>query len=167
VLGQGPVGQIAARLLGAQGAWVAVTDREASRLERSRADVVALAGDGDLAEQLGGPVDAIVEATGSMAALAGALPHLNTNGAILLLGYYDELKLPYMPLFLKQARLLTAREWAPGDLVRCRDMIASGALEVASLITHTLPIAQVSEAYHTALHEPDCLKLVLDWNSES
>lgn len=166
VLGQGPVGQIAARLLQAQGAWVAVTDREASRLERSRADVVALAGDGDLAEQLGGPVDAIVEATGSMAALAGALPHLKTDGAILLLGYYDELHLPYMPLFLKQARLLTAREWAPGDLVRCRDMIASGALDVASLITHTLPIAQVSEAYHTALHEPDCLKLVLDWSSE-
>lgn len=163
ILGQGPVGQIAARLLGRAGAWVAVTDREASRLERASADVITLAGDTPLNDALSGPVDAIIEATGSMAALAEALPLLADGGTVLLLGYYDELRLPYMPLFLKQARLLTAREWAPGDLVRCRDMIADRSLAVGGLLTHHLPIAQVSEAYHTALHDPACLKLVLDW----
>lgn len=165
VLGQGPVGQIAARLARGRGAWVAVTDREASRLARSSADVLAQAGAAPLSEALGGPVQAIVEATGSMAALAEALPLLADGGTVLLLGYYDELRLPYMPLFLKQARLLTAREWAPGDLQRCHDLIASGALEVAGLITHQLPVEQVSEAYHTALHDPACLKLVMEWQA--
>ena len=139
-------------------------DAVSGRLERSSADAIALAGEAPLKDAVGGPVGAIVEATGSMAALAEALPLLAEGGTVLLLGYYDELRLPYMPLFLKQARLLTAREWAPGDLVRCRDMIADGSLDVRGLLTHHLPISQVSEAYHTALHDPACLKLVLEWS---
>ena len=68
-----------------------------------------------------------------------------------------------MPLFLKQARLLTAREWAPGDLVRCRDMIAAGALDVSGLITHRFPLDQFREAYRVALDEPECLKSIIEW----
>jgi 3-hydroxyethyl bacteriochlorophyllide a dehydrogenase len=167
VLGQGPVGQIAARLLRGRGRWVTVTDRYAARLERSVADEVIDRNEsnGPLSNFLSPqqPFDAIVEATGSMAALAEALPLLSDGGAILLLGYYDELRLPYMPLFLKQARLLTAREWGPGDLAECRDMLADGSLDLAGLITHRLPVEQVEEAYRVALNEPECLKLVLEW----
>ncbi|MCU0511905.1 MAG: alcohol dehydrogenase, partial [Anaerolineae bacterium] len=85
------------------------------------------------------------------------------GGTILLLGYYQKLELPYMPLFLKEARLLTAKEWAPGDLLRCRDLLAAGTLEVAPLLTHTAPIGAVAGAYETALNDQACLKLVLDW----
>lgn len=165
VLGQGPVGQLAARLLRARGQWVAAVDRAASRLGRSSADLIVEAG-GDLREQVGAPVDAIIEATGSMAALAQALPLLAEGGTILLLGYYDELRVPYMPLFLKQARLLTAREWAAGDLVRCRDLLASGSLDVGGLLTHRMPIKAFQEAYRVALDEPECLKILLEWDGE-
>jgi 3-hydroxyethyl bacteriochlorophyllide a dehydrogenase len=82
---------------------------------------------------------------------------------VVLLGYYDEIKLPYMPLFLKQAQLLTAKEWAPGDLQRCRDMIVSGDLDVAPLLTHTQHIDNLQAAYHVALSDLDCLKLLLTW----
>jgi 3-hydroxyethyl bacteriochlorophyllide a dehydrogenase len=168
VLGQGPVGQIAARLLRGRGCWVAATDRYAARLERSIVDEVIERTES--ARPLGDvlspqqPFDAIIEATGSMAAPAEALPLLADGGAILLLGYYDELRLPYMPLFLKQARLLTAREWGPGDLAECRDMLADGSLDLAGLITHRLPVEQFEEAYRVALNEPECLKLVLEWS---
>lgn len=164
ILGQGPVGQIAARLARAKGAHVIVTDRAESRLAHSVADQVVLATGDALSDAITAPVDAIIEATGTMAALTSALSLLNTNGTIVLLGYYDTLHLPYMPLFLKQARLLTAREWAPGDLVRCRDMLADGTLDVGDLITHHLPIEQVNAAYTTALEDPHCLKLVLQWH---
>jgi bacteriochlorophyllide a dehydrogenase len=164
VLGQGPVGQIAARLLRGRGARVAVADRISSRLDRSEADQIVNVESQPLAEAIDGPFDAVVEATGSMAALMGALSHLANNGTLLLLGYYDKLDLPYMPLFLKQARLLTAREWAPGDLDRCATLIASRDLDLAPLLTHALPIEQFREAYNTALNDADCLKLVLEWN---
>jgi 3-hydroxyethyl bacteriochlorophyllide a dehydrogenase len=66
------------------------------------------------AEQKIAPCEVIIEASGSMTALTSTLGALANNGRVILLGYYDEIHLPYMPLFLKQAQLLTAKEWAPG-----------------------------------------------------
>lgn len=165
VLGQGPVGQLAARLARGCGAHVTAVDTAPSRLARSAADQRVLADGRPLSDSVGQPFDAIVEATGAMAALTAALPLMGDACAILLLGYYDTLQLPYMPLFLKQARLLTAREWAPGDLARCRDLVATGALGVADLLTHHMPVAQAAAAYATALDDPQCLKLVLEWDT--
>lgn len=165
VLGQGPVGQLAARIAHERGAWVAVADRSASRLSRAVGDQIINVEKETLNDVIDKPVDAIIEATGSMPALADTLPLMADGGTILLLGYYQTLQLPYMPLFLKEARLLTSKEWAKGDLERCRDAIASGKLEVASLLTHECDINDVSNAYDIALNDTDCLKLVLDWSS--
>ena len=167
VIGQGPVGQLTARLLSGRDAWVAVADRSAARLAFSEGDMVINVNDQSLTDKITEPVSAIVEASGSMAALASALPLLANGGTILLLGYYDKLDIPYMPLFLKEARLLTAKEWADGDLLRCRDLIATGKLDVGALLTHDLPISSVDSAYQTALNDMDCLKLVLDWSKQN
>lgn len=164
VIGQGPVGQLAARIACGRGAWVAVSDINATRLERAIGNDVINVEQTSLSDVISEPVHAIVEASGSMAALAQALPLLATSGTLLLLGYYRELNLPYMPLFLKEAKLLTAKEWGQNDLPRCRDMIADGSLNVSPLLTHEMPIADVSTAYDTAMNDPACLKLVLDWS---
>lgn len=163
ILGQGPVGQLAARIARARGAWVAVTDLNHARLARSQADVVANVGQNPL--ELDEPVNAIIEASGSMAALSGNLSHLSLGGTILLLGYYQQLDVPYMPLFLKEAKLLTAKEWGPNDLAISRDMIADGTLEVADLLTHELNIEDIERAYDIALNDLDCLKLMLHWRT--
>lgn len=163
VIGQGPVGQLAARIAQGRDAWVAVSDRDASRLSRAVGDEIINVDEVNLTDVIEQPVNAIVEASGSMTALTESLSLLANGGTILLLGYYQTLQVPYMPLFLKEARLLTAREWAAGDLVRSRDLIVSGSLDVSSLLTHQLPVAAVASAYDTALNDPQCLKLVLDW----
>lgn len=163
VLGQGPVGQLAARLARQRGAWVAVADKVPSRLEVSEGDLIVNVGEQSVTQKIAPQVDIIIEATGSMSVLAEALATLANEGTMLLLGYYDNLNLPYMPLFLKQAKLLTAREWAAGDLIRCRDLIASGQLDVAPLVTHRLTIDGFQQAYHEALENADCLKVVLQW----
>lgn len=163
VIGQGPVGQLAARLAVAQGAWVVVADRNPKRLTTAVADQIIDVSATPLDEGLTEQVDIIIEASGSMTALENALPRLANEGMILLLGYYTRLELPYMPLFLKEVRLLTAKEWAAGDLNRVRDMIADGDLEVASLLTHDFPISQVTDAYDTAMNDTDCMKVVLNW----
>ncbi|MEO0562088.1 MAG: zinc-binding alcohol dehydrogenase [Chloroflexota bacterium] len=165
VLGQGPVGQLASRLLANRAGFVASVDRATSRLEKSVGDVVLNVDETRLADVLDTPVNAIIEATGSMEALKSALPHLAPGGTILLLGYYNNLDLPYMPLFLKEARLLTAKEWSPGDLNRCRDMIADGTLDVSALLTHAMPVSDVAQGYELALNDIDCLKLVFEWAS--
>ena len=167
VIGQGPVGQLAARIARRRGAWVAVSDRSAARLAASAADQIIHVESESAAAALEAPVDIIIEAAGSMAALTDALARLANGGTILLLGYYQKIDLPYMPLFLKEARLLTAKEWAAGDLQRCRDMMLEGALDVAPLLTHALPISEIERAYDTALNQPECLKLVLEWSGSA
>jgi 3-hydroxyethyl bacteriochlorophyllide a dehydrogenase len=167
VIGQGPVGQLAARIARQRGAWVAVSDRSAARLAASAADQIIHVESESAAAALDAPVDIIIEAAGSMAALTDALARLANGGTILLLGYYQKIDLPYMPLFLKEARLLTAKEWAAGDLQRCRDMMLEGALDVAPLLTHALPISEIERAYDTALNQPECLKLVLEWGGSA
>ncbi len=166
VLGQGPVGQLAARLAQSREAWVAVADRNGKRLAHSSGHQIVNVETEPVTEAIQEPVTAIIEATGSMDALTSVLPLLASGGTILLLGYYQSLQLPYMPLFLKEARLLTAKEWAADDLTRCRDMIAAGTLDVSTLLTHRLPIAEVATAYDVALNDADCLKLTLDWADE-
>jgi 3-hydroxyethyl bacteriochlorophyllide a dehydrogenase len=165
VIGQGPVGQLAARLIKQQGAWVAVSERNPVRLRVSVADRLINIERNPVTTALEEPVDIIIEASGSMGALTEALPKLANNGTILLLGYYQKLDLPYMSLFLKEAKLLTAKEWAAGDLLRCRDMLADGRLDVAPLLTHTLPINEIVQAYDVALNHQDCLKLVVEWEN--
>jgi 3-hydroxyethyl bacteriochlorophyllide a dehydrogenase len=165
VIGQGPVGQLAARIAAGRGAWVAVSDRSAARLGLSSADRIIDVETEAVTAALDAPVDVIIEAAGSMSALTDALPRLANGGTIMLLGYYQKVDLPYMPLFLKEARLLTAKEWVPGDLLRCRDMMLEGALNVAPLLTHALPVSQIEQAYDAAMNQQDCLKLVLEWSS--
>jgi 3-hydroxyethyl bacteriochlorophyllide a dehydrogenase len=163
VIGQGPVGQLAARHAKLRGATVYVSDISAERLAKSHADKQIIADSTGLAAHGVSDCDVIIEASGKMAALIGAIGCLALNGRIVLLGYYDELHLPYMPLFLKQAQLITAKEWAPGDLQRCRDLIASKKLDVSPLITHQAAITDVVQAYATAFDDVSCIKLVLTW----
>ncbi|NTW97452.1 MAG: chlorophyll synthesis pathway protein BchC, partial [Oscillochloris sp.] len=168
VLGQGIVGQLAARLAKLAGAsFVAVADRVAVRLEKSRADQVIDVNRESLDEAISeANINVLVDATGSMTALSGALPLLANHGRVLLLGYYDTMHLPYAPLFMREAQLLIAREWQfgpDGDLPRVRDMLASGDLDVSGLLTHRVPLDRIQAAYRLAFEDPACLKVVVEW----
>jgi bacteriochlorophyllide a dehydrogenase len=168
VIGQGIVGQLAARLAKLAGAsFVAVADRVGVRLEKSKADQVIDVNRESLDEAISeANINLLVEATGSMTALSGALPLLANHGRVVLLGYYDTMHLPYAPLFMREAQLLIAREWQfgpDGDLPRVRDMLASGDLDVSGLLTHRVPLDRIQAAYRLAFEDPACLKVVVEW----
>lgn len=168
VLGQGIVGQLAARLVKLAGAaHVAVADRVAVRLNASQADQVIDVTKESIDEAIQeAKINLLIEATGSVTALSGALPLLANHGRILLLGYYDHIDIPYAPVFMREAQILIAREWtfgADGELPRARDLIASGDLDVSGLLTHRVPLARIQAAYRLALEDPCCLKVVVEW----
>jgi 3-hydroxyethyl bacteriochlorophyllide a dehydrogenase len=172
ILGQGIVGQLAARLAKLAGAaYVAVADRVGVRLEVSKADQVIDVNRESLDEAISeANINLLVEATGSMTALAGALPLLANHGRVVLLGYYETINVPYAPLFMREAQLLIAREWqfgADGDLPRVRDLIASGELDVRGLLTHRVPLDRIQAAYRLAFEDPACLKVVVEWPQEN
>lgn len=168
VLGQGIVGQLAARLARLQGAQhVAVADRVGVRLQASQADQVIDVTKESLDEAIGeANINLLIEATGAMSALAGALPLLANHGRVLLLGYYDHINIPYAPVFMREAQVLIAREWRfgpDGELPQVRNMIASGELDVQGLLTHRVPLDRIQAAYRLAFEDPSCLKLIVEW----
>jgi 3-hydroxyethyl bacteriochlorophyllide a dehydrogenase len=172
VLGQGIVGQLAARLARVAGAaHVAVADRVGVRLAAAQADQVIDVSHESLDEAIGeANINVLIEATGSMTALAGALPLLANQGRVVLLGYYDQLSIPYAPIFMREAQVLVAREWKfgpDGDLPRARDLLASGELNVRGLLTHRVPLERIQAAYRLAFEDPACLKLIVEWPQDS
>lgn len=172
VLGQGIVGQLAARLArNAGAAEVFVADRVATRLAAAQADQVIDVSKISLDEALPeGNISVLIEATGSMPALTGALPLLANHGRVLLLGYYDHINIPYAPVFMREAQIMIAREWtfgANGDLPHARDLIADGKIDVSGLLTHRVPLERIQAAYRLAFEDPACLKVVVEWPSVS
>jgi 3-hydroxyethyl bacteriochlorophyllide a dehydrogenase len=162
VLGMGAIGQFAARFLAARGARVTCADvrperlREASQFETIDLSATPL----DAAVQ---GVDAIVEATGLSEQIAVCARALRPGGTIALLSYYDELRTPYVDLFVKEATLLVAREWAHPDLLAARDALASGEIPVGTLADHVVPVERYESAYRTAFEDPSVLKVILQW----
>jgi len=162
VIGQGIVGQLAARFARARGAVVHVADKAEARLRYAVADAIVPA------EPPPGPpgpgvYDVLIDATGKMEAIAAHLLSVKKGGRVVLLGYYDRIDLPYMPVFLRELTLAASKEWAPGDLARARDAIAGGRLDVSGLITHRLPADEAPRAFELAFNDPECLKMALVW----
>jgi 3-hydroxyethyl bacteriochlorophyllide a dehydrogenase len=163
VLGMGAIGQFAARFLLAAGASVLCADLSAARLATVPDGCEAL--DLSLAplDESVRDLDAIVEATGHSEELARCARALRPGGSIALLSYYDELRTPYVDLFVKEITLMVAREWAHDDLLAARDALASGAIGVGTLADHVVPIAEYERAYRTAFEDPSVPKVILQW----
>jgi 3-hydroxyethyl bacteriochlorophyllide a dehydrogenase len=159
----GAIGQFAARFLVAAGARVLCADVNAARLAVVPVGCEAL----DLAatplDEALQDLDAIVEATGRSEEIARSARALRPGGTIVLLSYYDELRTPYVDLFVKEISLLVAREWAHDDLLAARDALASGSIDVGNLADHVVPVAEYERAYRTAFEDPSVPKVILQW----
>ncbi|GAC1541028.1 MAG: zinc-binding dehydrogenase [Vulcanimicrobiaceae bacterium] len=163
VLGMGAIGAFAARFLHAAGAQVTCADVNAARLADTPPGCDALdVSVTPLDDALRG-LDAVVEATGRSAEIARCARALRPGGTIVLLSYYDELRTPFVDLFVNEASLLVAREWTHADLVAARDAFASGAIAVGRMADHVVPIAEYARAYRTAFEDPSVPKVILQW----
>ena len=162
VLGMGAIGQFASRFLVARGARVIAADVRAERLAAA-GNVETIDLTGTTLDALVHDADAIVEATGIPEQIATCARALRPGGAIVLLSYYDELRTPYVDLFVKEVDLLVAREWSHPDLLAARDALASGEIDVGPLAGHVVPINSYEAAYRTAFDDPSVLKVILKW----
>jgi len=160
IVGHGVLGRLLARLTMAAGApaptvWEIDPDRRA----------------GEHAYPVIDPADderrdyrAVYDASGQAAILDDLIGRIVRGGEIVLAGFYTTpLAFAFPPAFMKEARLRVAAEWTPGDLAATRDLIDTGALSLAGLITHTRPAAEAPAAYEQAFGDPACLKMILDW----
>jgi bacteriochlorophyllide a dehydrogenase len=106
----------------------------------------------------------VCDVSGDAAIIDALTARLAPRGEITLAGFYAErVSFDFAPAFMREVRVRVAAEWQPADLVAVQQLVASGKLSLAGLITHREAVADAPEAYRTAFTNPDCLKMVLDW----
>lgn len=106
----------------------------------------------------------IMDASGAEGLLDQLVGRIARNGEVVLAGFYTKpLQFAFVPAFMREARLRIAAEWQPQDLIATRELIESGTLSLSGLITHRARPKDAAAAYETAFTDPDCLKMIFDW----
>ncbi len=107
---------------------------------------------------------AIYDASGNGGLLNDLVGRIAKGGEIVLAGFYTQpLQFAFPPAFMKEARFRVAAEWERADLAATRALVETGALSLDGLITHQAPAADAPAAYATAFEDPNCLKMILNW----
>ncbi len=106
----------------------------------------------------------IYDATGQSELLDTLVKRLTKGGEIVLAGFYAKpVQFSYPPAFMKEARFRVAAEWQRDDLIATRALVEAGMLSLDGLITHSASADQANAAYEKAFTDPECLKMVLNW----
>jgi L-iditol 2-dehydrogenase len=161
VMGAGPIGCLHVRLARARGAGrVFLADLNPDRLEMSAGRVepdAALCGT-DLADQVmkltdGRGADVVITAAASGAAQEEALRMAARSGRISFFGGLPKddpvIACDSNLVHYRELTIVGANGSSPAHNARALDLIASGAVPVADLITHRLPLADVLDGIDT------------------
>ena len=160
IVGHGILGRLLARITTALGA-PAPTVWETNPARRDGAGYAAIDPQTDERRDY----RTICDASGATDILDTLIPRIGKGGEIVLAGFYDRLSFAFPPAFMREARLRIAAEFTPADTAAVLALVGSGALRLDGLISHIRPAADAADAYPQAFTDPDCLKMVLDWNA--
>lgn len=170
ILGQGPLGQLLARIVRLHGAGhVAVADTSTRRLNLAVADQPILlppASQSRLSVWSAGldrEVDLLIDTTGDTDLITRWLPALRRHGALLLLSFYARLELAFLQKPRNGIRIVLSSDWTSADLIVAHQLLAEGKIDLTELVSHTFPISHVGQAYIVALGDPDAMKVLLTW----
>ncbi len=172
VIGLGVTGQLHVQLAKNSGASpiIGIT-RSAWKRELAEdlgADATFEPGDGlkalvlDLTDGRG--ADLVIESAGRVATLAQAIDLVRIGGRILNFGTYTETegKLPFYQLYYKELLIINARAAKGDDYSPSIDLVKSGAVQLLPLISHQMPLDNLSKALDN-LESPsvDSMKIIL------
>lgn len=171
VVGAGTIGLLLLQALRASGCErVFVADIDRTRLEVAKkmgATEIFFAGEADYVSQIvrragGSGVDAAIEAVGRNETVAAAIDSVRKGGAVTLVGNTSpEVTLPLQKVATRQIRLQGSCASA-GEYPRAMELLASGAMDVRSLITVVAPLEEGPQWFaRLYAREPNLTKVVL------
>lgn len=110
----------------------------------------------------------IADVSGDAQLLNTLISRLTRGGRVILGGFYHEpLSFVFPPAFQREAEIKAAAEWQRSDLEATLGLVHKQSLPLNQLITHHQSVQEASAAYQTAFGDPNCLKMVLDWRSDT
>lgn len=189
VFGQGVIGLLAGQLVRLSGGQVIAVDALPARrrlaLRLGASDAVPADASGgagaairDLTDDVG--ADTAIELSGSYRALHEALRCVVTDGRVVAAGFYQGAGLDLLlgeEFHLNRVQMVASQiggtpaalgpRWGPGRLVSVfMSQVASGAIEVAPLVSHVLDAPEVADAFRVIDETPaDALQVVLRFSA--
>ncbi|MDA1091414.1 MAG: alcohol dehydrogenase catalytic domain-containing protein [Proteobacteria bacterium] len=159
VIGLGVTGQLHVQLAKAAGAGIVIgVTRSAWKRELAEtlgADATVAPGD-DLEQQIldlteGRGADLVIECAGQIPTLAQSINLARIGGRILNFGTYTakEGALPFYQLYFKELVIFNPRAAKAGDFQPSIDLVKSGAVKLLPLISHEMPLDDLSKALET------------------
>jgi L-iditol 2-dehydrogenase len=173
VLGSGISGILHIQLARALGAGrIFATDPQEVRLKMARRfgadlaisaseDVPALirsANEGRLAEQ-------VLVCTAALPAIRQAFACVDRGGTILFFAPVapgTSVEFPMHELWNDGIRVVHSYAGPPADMLAALDLIVARRVDVASMVTHRLPLSRAQEGFDLVLQAADSLKVILD-----
>jgi L-idonate 5-dehydrogenase len=107
-----------------------------------------------------GHFDVVFEASGSGAALAGAIQAARPGGTIVQLGLGGEVPLPVNVLVAKEITLRGTFRFDQ-EFAWATEFLASGAIDVAPLLTEIVPLREAARAFELAADRSRAMKVQL------
>jgi 3-hydroxyethyl bacteriochlorophyllide a dehydrogenase len=108
----------------------------------------------------------ICDVSGDASLLDTLIARLAKGGEVVLAGFYtDRLAFDFAPAFMREARIRAAAEWRRADLLAVKELVETGRVSLAGLITHRERAEHAASAYPVAFDDATCLKMILDWRA--
>ena len=173
VLGSGVSGILHIQLARASGAsTIVATDVSDSRLEaalRFGADVAVPANDGALdavrEASDGRLADRVVVCTGARPAFEQALRMVDRGGSILFFAPLppgDTVPLPVCDLWERAATIVHSYAGPPAEMREALELIATRRVDVASMVSHRLGLAETGEGFRLMTEGGESLKIIIE-----
>jgi L-iditol 2-dehydrogenase len=170
VVGAGMIGLLTLQALRAAGCsrvFIADLDKMRLQLAQDVGATAVLSPDVDFAEQViqltgGAGVDIAIEAVGRNETVKAAIESVRKGGAVVLVGNISpEVTLPLQKVVTRQIRLQGSCA-SSGEYPRAIDLLASGAIKVAPLITAVAPLEEGPRWFERLYaREPNLMKVIL------
>ena len=173
VLGQGPIGLALTRLCALSGAGtLIVTDARQAPFAVSRAfgasdclDVTTVDPVQAVRDLTGGAgADVVIETSGFPASSAIVLDCVRKEGKVVHIGWANDLPpLPVVPIMAKTLTVFgVGGNGGRGQYERAQELVRTGRLDLAPIVTHRFALADVAQAFEVAAGKTDgVIKVVL------
>jgi L-iditol 2-dehydrogenase len=179
ILGSGVSGLLHVRLAKLRNCLVAVTDVNPLKLELAKkagARILIPAADdvqsvpARLIAETGRKADVVIVCTGAASAIEQAWRSVDKGGSIVFFavpGPDQSVNMPLNDFWTKEIRVLTSYYCGPPDIREAIGLLASGKIEVDSLVTHRLPLERIAEGFALLLEGKEAVKVIIEPNGPS
>lgn len=169
VLGGGPIGQLVAQVAKAEGAHVLVSEVNPVRCQFARDHGVEAINpaEQDLVEFVqswtdGKGADVVFEVAGAKPTVSIMTEIAKVRGRICIVAIHgDPIEVDLFKFFWRELEMVGARVYEHEDFERAIELLASGAIDVDTFISHEVPIENVSDAFTAIDAQPDGMKSII------